>query len=388
MSDLQTALLFIGLAAIAAVYLFGWWQQKVYHRRKFGEAFKSNTHADALYQGTFDKAAEQVQQKKNGLGDMGSRIGDITSRTGSRPIVRVTQPAVAQPEVPVEEPSSAELAETDEVCAILNERSDFVVELALREPAPPSALNGLWQRKFDFGKTVQICGLTLHTKRWERVIAESQTLYSHFKIALQLVDRNGLISSAKLADFRDLVSGVAVYIKAHSTAPDMQQTMHYALELDAFCVVVDQMVGINLMPAGERLLQGTHIAQAARLNGMSLEPDGAFHLLNAQGHSLFSLINRDTKVFQRDMMEQFNTAGMTLLLDVPRVENPALQFDKMLFVARELAKTLQVNLVDDRRVQLTESGLLRIRAKISEVEAKMSEQGIAPGSAQARRLFS
>jgi FtsZ-interacting cell division protein ZipA len=374
MSDLQMALLVIGLAAIVAIYAFGWWQQKVYHRRKFGEAFKGSTHADALYQGTYDKVAERVPQKNP---------GDITSRTGSRPVVRVVKPAE-----PVDVAESVDPSEPDEACAVLNERSDFIVELTLREPSPASALNGLWQRKFDFGKTVQVCGLSLTSQRWERVIAESQTLYTHFKVALQLVDRNGLISSTKLADFRDLVSGAAVYIKAQAEVPDIQQTMHYALELDAFCVVVDQMVGINLMPAGERLLQGTHIAQAARLHGMSLETDGAFHLLNAQGHSLFSLINRDTKVFQRDTLEQFNTAGMTLLLDVPRVENPALQFDKMLFVARELAKTLQVNLVDDRRVQLTEAGLLRIRAKISEVEAKMCEQGIIPGSAQARRLFS
>jgi hypothetical protein len=57
-------------------------------------------------------------------------------------------------------------------------------------------------------------------------------------------------------------------------------------------------------------------------------------------------------------------------------------------VAHELAKELQVNLVDDRRIELTEAVLAPIRAKVSEVELKMREQDIVPGSTQARRLFS
>ena len=48
MSELQKALLIIGLGVIVAVYVYGWWQQRSY-RRKFGTAFKSS-HADALYQ--------------------------------------------------------------------------------------------------------------------------------------------------------------------------------------------------------------------------------------------------------------------------------------------------------------------------------------------------
>lgn len=360
MSELQTALLAIGFGAIIAVYAFGWWQQKRY-QSKFGATFKS-TQADALYQDSYLKPAESVQQPKS---------------------MEMVEDDHFSSDVEV-----AALPMPDECGEIFNERSDFIIELRLNEPSPASVLNGLWQRKFDFGKTVQVCGLTLATKQWERAIAESQTLYSDFRVALQLVDRGGLISSAKLADFRDLVLGVAQHIKAETIVPDVQETMHYALQLDAFCVVVDQMIGVNLIPAGDRLLSGVKISQAAVAQGMSLETDGAFHLSNNQGHSLFSLINRDTKAFPRHTLEHFNTPGITLLLDVPRVENPALQFDKMIFVAHELAKELQVNLVDDRRVELSEEGLKRIRQKISEVEEKMYKQNIVPGSLQARRLFS
>ena len=148
------------------------------------------------------------------------------------------------------------------------------------------------------------------------------------------------------------------------------------------------MVGINLVPHGERSLPGSKISQAAAMRGMTLESDGAFHLLNAQGHSLFSLINQDSKPFQHHTLETFSTAGITLLLDVPRVEDPGNQFDQMMHVARELARELQVSVVDDHLVALSDNGLALIRTRIAGVEAKMRDHGITPGSSQALRLFS
>ncbi|WP_435628471.1 cell division protein ZipA C-terminal FtsZ-binding domain-containing protein [Candidatus Ferrigenium straubiae] len=360
MSELQAALLAIGAGVIVAVYVFGWWQQRKY-RRKFGAAFKAS-HADALYQESAARPVEHI----------------LEPLAGEAPV------DVAEEAAPAAEIPAATLL--DGSCALLEVRSDFIIELHLAEPGPATVLHGLWQRKFDFGKPVQVCGLTL-TSRWERAIAESQTLYSRFRIALQLADRGGAISAAKLADFRDLVLGVAKQIKADTAVPDVDETHHRAVELDVFCADVDQMVGINLVPPGERMLPGARIAQAAALHGMTLEADGAFHLLDAQGHSAFSLTSQDSKQFQHHMLETFATPGLTLLLDVPRVRNPTVQFDEMVRVAHELARELQANLVDDHRVVLSDNGLARIRAQIAAVEAKMVENGIAPGSGQARRLF-
>jgi hypothetical protein len=364
MSELQTALLIIGFCVIVAVYAYGWWQQRSY-RHRYGAVFRSG-HADALYEGSEARAERSRQPELDPMADQA--IGAPVAGGHGAGL------------------SAANLL--DESCALLDTRTDFIVELHPDEPSPASALDGLWQRKFDFGKQVQVCGLTLATKQWERVIAEGQTLYARFRIALQLVDRGGAISEAKLADFRDLVLGIAKHIKADTAVPDLVKTHHRAVELDAFCAEVDRMVGVNLVPHGERTLSGARIAQAAGQQGMTLESDGAFHLLDAQGHSLINLINQDTQPFQHHTLGTFTTPAITLLLDVPRVENPALQFDQMMRVAHELARELQVNVVDDHHVVLSDGSLARIRAQIAEVEAKMTDEGIAPGSAQARRLFS
>ncbi len=352
MSELQIALLSIGVVAVAAVYAYGWWQQWRY-RRKYGSIFKAS-HADALYEGS---AATPVEK-------------DI------RP----------EPEEIAAE--SHAIALQEEPCALLNASSDFIIELQLSEPGPAAVLVGLWQRKFDFRKPVQVCGMTQATDRWERVIAESHTLYQRYRIALQLVDRSGAISAAKLADFRDLVMGVARHIDARTTVPDVEAAYHQAVQLDEFCASVDQMVGVNLVPSGDRLIRAIDISRAAGLHGMTLEADGAFHLLDAHGNSLFSLINQDTVPFQHHTLETFATAGITMLLDVPRVEDPTQRFDQMMRVANELARGLQLSVVDDHRMPLGDKGLDVSRAQIAGVEALMRNNGITPGSAHALRLFS
>ncbi len=161
MSELQAALLTIGFGVIVAVYFYGWWQQRHY-RRRFGAAFKAS-HADALYQESGAKPAGQVQQPAlAGMADEAS--GEAT--------IPDVEAAEALPVTNL----------LDDSCSLLNARSDFIIELRLAEPSPAGALDGLWQRKFDFRKPMQVCGLTLATKKWERAIADSQVLYARFRI--------------------------------------------------------------------------------------------------------------------------------------------------------------------------------------------------------------
>lgn len=378
MSELQAALLAIGIGVMLVVYLYGWWQQRRLSR-KFGAAFKAQ-HADALYQDEASHPARppltvpDAQAVQHTLSDaFGAAHDEVTpDRDEDHTALCTVSPTTL----------------LDESCSLLNPRSDFIIDLQLHEPANGAVLGGFWQRKFDFGKPVQVCGLTLQTQRWERVIADSPTLYVSLRIALQLVDRGGVISATKLADFRDLVLVAAKQMQAQVEVPDIEACHARALELDALCAEVDRMVGINLVPSGERMLLASRIAEAAALQNMRLESDGAFHLMNAQGLSLFSLINQDTKPFQHHTLASATSAGITLLLDVPRVDEPTRQFDLMTRVAHELEQELQLNLVDDHRVVLSPSGLELIRAQIAGVDAQMRDNDIVPGSAQARRLFS
>ena len=80
--------------------------------------------------------------------------------------------------------------------------------------------------------------------------------------------------------------------------------------------------------------------------------------------------------------------GLTLSLDVPRVTDGKFAFDRMLATARQLAGALGGVLVDAQRAPLADAMIDAMRAKTGELQARMTEAGIVPGSVRALRLFS
>lgn len=350
MSELQISLLAIGIIVVIAVYLYGYWQQRQY-RRHFGNAFKPQRE-DALYH-------------------------------DSRPAR--TSAAGASDPLDGGEPMRANAA--DEPCSLLDERTDYIAGIYPKNLCGADVLAPLWQRRFDFGKSVNACGQNAETGNWEKVIADSPLTYSAFRIGVQLANRSGAVTEARLYSFGELARDIGERLQAETELPDIDAALQRAQALDAFCAEVDQMIGLNLLPAGVRALPGNDVARVAELHGLELQADGAFHLLDGRGHTVFSLSNYDNAPFQHHTLKQTRVNGLTLLLDVPRVEQPAQRFDELVALARTMAADLRAEVVDDHRVAVQPAALTQIRARVAEIEERMLEGSIIPGSAQARRLF-
>ncbi len=248
MSELQISLLGIGIAVVLAVYAYSWWQQRRV-RRKFGATFKHG-HEDALYR---------------------SLASEIS--TPEIPAIALFEPALAdsRPLLP---------HATDSVCALLDAATDYIAVISPKIPVGADALAQLWQQRFDFGKNIHICGVNAASGLLEKVIAESPGAYSAFKLAVQLVSRSGAVSEARLADFRDLARMIAAQLQGDVALPDVTQAAARAQELDKFCAAVDQMIGLNILPGGERLLSGGEVARVAGQHELSLQADGSFHLFD------------------------------------------------------------------------------------------------------------
>ena len=352
MSELQISLLGIGIAVIVAVYLYNFWLQRQY-QRKFGAAFKQ--HEDVLYHGVTTADPDILTEIVE------------TSKVHAAEKTRINIP--------------------DEVCNLLDESTDFIVEIYPISLASANTLSPLWQRRFDFGKNVNACGQNAATGKWEKVIADSHVNYSAFRLGLQLANRSGAVNATRLSDFRDLAHEIGAHVQADLTVPNVDEAATRAVQLDAFCAEVDQMIGINLLPNGGITLGANEVAQVAQSLGMGLQADGAFHLLDAHGFTLYSLCNVDSTPFQHHTFNHMRVKGLTLLLDVPRVEQPVSRFDDMVVLARRLGQALGAAVVDDHRVILSDSSLAQIREQIVAIECRMLAAGIQPGSAQARRLF-
>lgn len=359
MSELQISLLGIGAAVIVAVYGYSAWQQRQY-RRKFGAAFKPQ-HEDALYQAGADRADQEAK-------------ADVP-----------LEPSDDDAMLPGEVPRSSV---GNELCSTLDETTDYIAVLTSDSPLSAASLGSLWQQRFDFGKSVNVCGLNIANDSWERVVAESTLSYSGFRLALQLADRSGAISETRLKVFSDLARSLAEQNQADAALPDVPQAAARAQQLDEFCAEVDQMIGLNILPGGDRQLAGADIALATAMYGFTLEADGVYHLLDGRGHTLFTLANYDNTPFQHHTIKQMRVSGLSLLLDVPRVEQPVQRFNEMVMLARKIAGELRASVVDDNRVALSDPALAMIHQQIEEIEGRMLEYPIVPGSAQARRLFS
>ena len=353
MTELQISLLGIGIAVIVAVYLFNFWRQRQY-QRKFGTAFRQ--HEDALYHGVSPKHLDTLM--------------DAVEPVQHTPTdkVRVKTP--------------------DEVCSLLDDATDYIAEIIPISLVGAEALAPLWQRRFDFGKNVNACGQNASTGNWEKIISDSHVSYSVIKLGLQLANRSGAVNVTRLSDFRDLAREIGAQVQGDIKLPDVEEAAIRAVQLDEFCAEVDQMIGINLLPNGEITLAASEVAQAMLPLGMNLQADGAFHLLDARGFTLYSLCNVDSHPFQHHTFNHMRVKGLTLLLDVPRVEHPVERFDEMVKLAQHLALELGAAVVDDHRVALSELSLAQIREQISLIESRMLAAEIQPGGAQARRLFS
>lgn len=349
MSELQVSLLGIGAVVVIAVYGYSAWQQRQY-RRKFSAAFRPHRE-DALYQAPSGAAEREV-----GAG--------------------------AEVEAPVR--SSV----ADEMCSALDAATDYVAVLAADSPMSAGVLAPLWQQRFDFGKNVTVCGLNAATGAMERVVAESTLSYTEFRLAMQLADRSGAASEGRLKMFHDLARDLAQQAGADVALPDVTEAAARALQLDEFCAEVDQLIGLNILPGGDRVLAGADVAQVAAMFGFELQADGSYHLLDARGHTLYTLADFDGTPFQHHTIKQMRLSGLSLLLDVPRVEQPVQRFDEMAALARKIGMELRAAVVDDHRVALGDKAIAMIRGRVAAIENRMLEYPIVPGSAQARRLFS
>ena len=380
MSELQISLLGIGIVVVLLIYIYGWWRQRGY-RQKHQETF-SREHADILYAAPEEDARHSLNQ---------DTYPEPVQAQGIQPTVTQFQaatPAASSTSTVLDEQKSASTVLMESGCALLGDTTDYIIEIKLDRPNGVEMLTSLWLRRFDFGHDIIICGLNAESNTWEKVMAESTLHYAAFKLALQLVKRSGAVSEPKLARFRDVVSSLSTKPADQVIVPEVGIAAARALKLDEFCITVDRIIGLNLLPDNRHQILGTEIAEVCEQHGFALQADGAFHLLDKRGHTLCSLSSIDSISFQYHTLGQHGVSGITLLLDVPLTEQPVQRFDQMVEVARKMAKQFKASIVDDHHKTLGEDSLILIREQITAIETKMTHGNIVPGSAQARRLFS
>ena len=357
MSDLQLSLLIIGILVVAATYFFNWFQERRY-RRKSETAFQNDLQ-DVL------------------LGHQAA-AGAVNGRV--EPQLR--EPAIAERGSSVDKPG------VDKTAAVLDPEIMFIAEISRIEPFPPEVIKTLLKYLLEFGRRVICLGCREKSATWEKLDEAVEAKYIRIKVGLQLADRSGFVNESQLALFCDMLQGFAENNQAAAQFPERKAAISTAVELDKFCAGVDISIGLNVIAQEGQAFHGTKLRALSEAAGFKLLEDGAFHYLNEQGESLFTLSSHEATSFTPEQIKNLSIRGVTLLLDVPRVASGIRVFDQMLISARQFAASLNGILVDDNRIPLNDRGIEKIRQQLRAVYTAMDQRNISAGSFRALRLFS
>ncbi|OHC71518.1 MAG: hypothetical protein A3H93_20465 [Rhodocyclales bacterium RIFCSPLOWO2_02_FULL_63_24] len=377
-SELQIALVGAGAAAVALVWGYNAWQDRK-HRQTADRIFKGGQGDALLPDDGAAPRAESRERREPHFGDeprVPPRAGDDEGVIEAAP-VEVPQ---TEPELAPQAPMPAEWA--DPV-------ADCVLRLVAAEPLPAPAVwavQNAWAGAFS--KPVHWLARSDAGSAWRPIDAGDVGRYCEWAAALQLVDRRGAVTDGELARFFDGVQQLALQTAAALELPSRGDTVLRAGKLDEFCAAVDIQFVLHVVEASGGVFAGTKLRGVAESAGLVLEPDGVFRARDAAGGELFTVANLGTERLDAETIKSLATHGLTLSLDVPRVSDGVAAFDRMLAVARQLATSLGGVLVDAQRAPLADAMIAAIRAKTAELQRRMHDGGVVPGSTRALRLFS
>ena len=383
-SELQIALIGAGVAGVAMVWGYNIWQDRQ-HRKTADRIFKGG-HGDALLPdgrepGTSSAGdgfgAEEKGRQEPHFGDEAGAAAEFVGAEAADAAQEARDPAPL-PLFPVE-------------CA--DPVADCVLLLVAADPVPAPAVWAI-QNAWAGELSKPMHWLAKKTPdgdpdaAWQPVDAHDTGRYCEWAVAIQLADRRGPVSDGELARFFEGVQQLAQQTAATLELPSRGEIVMRAAALDEFCAAVDIQFVLHVVEAAGGVFAGTKLRGVAEGAGLALEADGVFRARDAEGSELFTVANLGAERLEADSIKSLATHGLTLSLDVPRVTDGTLAFDRMLATARQLSAALGGVLVDAQRAPLADAMVDAIGARTAELQQRMREAGIVPGSIRALRLFS
>lgn len=377
MSDLQVALIVLGVVLIGLVLGLNWWQDRRV-RQRMQEDFAPHAE-DPLIPGQAGRGGRKPEaaeplRREPALG---------AARTGPER----AEPVLGNPE-PRLEPAASALAPTGQEGDDIEEPDpacEAVIDLVFPHPVPAESLLPLVRDIHQAGqKSIRVFYRTsggVHCARLRLGVS-----YASMQLAVLLANRSGPLSPTEWAQAWAKAQQVADQFDAEVEGPDPREIAQHAKQLDAVCASLDTSVGLTLVARGPQPWRLAEVQAHALELGFS--DQGAEHRLewlDRSGAVCFSLM-----VEPRDNRRQPDTTTqLTLLLDVPRssagMQTP---FADMAAVARELAQNLDADVVDDNGEPLQEGSEPAVDKQLRELYHSLHQHNLTAGSPRALRVFS
>lgn len=264
-----------------------------------------------------------------------------------------------------------------------------IESVATLQPARPvgaaALAAGLHAR---LGKPLRWFGRRDGDAAWQRIATDTTGEFSEVAACLLLADRNGAASRAQLETFQRVIAELAPTLPAAWTAAPVEDEAARAEELDRLCAELDMQIGLTIQRPDGSGIPGTKLRGVAEAAGFRLAPSGRFECVHEDtGGVLYTLQGTRGEAFTLDTLRVATIPGVVLVLDVPRVPDPAKTFDQLKLAARRMAQTLGGELVDDNGRPLGDDKLASIRREVAHAAELLDRARIEPGSPRAHKLF-
>ena len=409
MSDLQIILILLGFIIIAGVVVYNWRQEK-----QLRDTIRNDflyPHKDVLTDDAeTDVLVDQTLEAETTIADIpladempSVEAVDIaapeTPEVAVAPVLAVEEVEPLVVEETSEEPSTETMASQEEMPATetpsmslpdeLNAQIDFTAVLTAANSISGQALHVMVKDILkELGATIMQHGLD-KTGVWHRIDDRSSQndVFETIACSLQLVDRRGPVAKPLINKFEYAVEAIGLEFDATITWQGVGDVAQRAVELDQFCIEVDQLVSVHVLQ-GDTPIHGTKFRGMAEANDLKLR-HGKFHCVDSENPDLdkYVLSSADEQPFSSEWLRQNVVRGIVFQVEIPKVKNVELVFNQMIIVAQKMADRLGANMVDGNKNPLGDVQINAIKQQLKVISSKMSGRGIAAGSASSMRLF-
>ncbi len=451
MSVLQISLIVLAVLAVAGVGFYNWLQERKYRRQwatTFGRGpqqvvrdpvdseltevpdddwseprlvepvadrlNESGQHSDALVSGVESDTRGNTPSSDSGWhGKQAIRDVDDASRqsragqhTGSVQAVQAVQDAqdalvtdstmtAGADATSIATPGSVQQANTrvldDRIAdlppAPVDALLDFVISLHTLEVMPSTAFTELMEHWRKEHHAARWLAYQHETDKWTEISPWRHQQFVDVVVAVQLADRQGAVSEGLLQGLIGQLRELATRFDGIVRWEDLAPALLRAARIDQFCLEVDVLIGLNVVAEDARIFSGADINRLAEAAGMVLDETGVYQRLNERGDVLYTLRNHEDTPFVREQMANLVTHGVTLLFEVPRIENGVAVFADMTQFAHHMAQVLGGRLVDDAIRSLSAAGIEKIQTQLVRRYQLMEAFDVPAGSRRALRLF-
>ncbi|MDD9870685.1 MAG: cell division protein ZipA C-terminal FtsZ-binding domain-containing protein [Gammaproteobacteria bacterium] len=212
-------------------------------------------------------------------------------------------------------------------------------------------------------------------------------------MAMQLADRNRSIGRGELETFDRAIRGAAEQIDREvQTNMDAADGVARAAELVDLCRAYDVSVVLNILSDVAGGFSGGDINRIAGEFGMEMGRRNIYHkvsTIRGRKVTMFSMASLfKPGHFPPGGLDSFRTRGLIMFINIPLTANPAGVFNNMSSVARGMCDRLGGRLVSRELQPLSDNDIEMIRGGVDKAARGLERNGVSPGGADARRLFS